>query len=402
MASNSVVSLKVNGLVFYGWKTLRAETGIEQCAGAFELSVMDRWAGLSERWQIYPGDACELQINGKTVITGYIDTARPSFGALAHGIHVSGRDRTMDLIDCAAIYKTGQWKRVKLDKIARDIAEPFDIKVAVTNGVDLGGVFDSFNIEEGERAFETIDRAARMRAVLVSTDGSGRLILSTASSAPSGAALVQGENVLHGELDLSWKERFSEIIIKGQGKGDATDFGAKVAHGKASVKDTSINRYRPLIVIAEQHGKSPTFEARATWEKNVRRGRGTRATVKVQGWTYPTGGVENSESVWTPNMLVEVNLPYLGLHQDLLIAKCSFSLDDSGSFTTLQLVHPGALQLLAGVKGTRLSQKIKGRDGVENNRGAREHARGKKKSDNSGTDTVIDAETGSPVAGGDS
>jgi|GEM_PF-3640608 len=152
-----------------------------------------------------------------------------------------------------------------------------------------------------------------------------------------------------------------------------------------------------MVVIAEQHGTSPTFAARAEWECNVRRGRGTRATVKLQGWTYPANGMPNGEAVWQPNMLVEVDLPFLGLHQDLLIAKCSFLLDESGSFTVLHLAHPGAFQLLVGVKGTQLNQKIKGRNGAESNRGARERARGKRKSGS--TEAVIDAETGSQIGG---
>jgi prophage tail gpP-like protein len=42
------VSLKIGGLTFYGWKSLRAETGVEQCAGAFELGVMDRFSTSGE------------------------------------------------------------------------------------------------------------------------------------------------------------------------------------------------------------------------------------------------------------------------------------------------------------------------------------------------------------------
>jgi prophage tail gpP-like protein len=376
--SSQVVSLKVGGLLFSGWKSLRAEVGIEQCAGAFELGVVDRWAGQDQPWPLKAGDACQLQINGQTVVTGYIDSVRPTFDRQSHGIQVSGRDRTMDLIDCAAIFKTGQWKKSKLDRIARDIATPFGIEVIVAEGADIGAAFDSYHIEEGERAFESIERAARMRAVLVTTDGTGRLILSTPSKAKVGVVLAQGVNVLSASLDISWKERFSEITIKGQGKGSASTFGDKVAHGIAKIKDEAITRYRPLVVIAEQHGLSPTFAARAEWERNVRAGRGTRATVKVQGWTYPTDSAASGEKVWKPNQLVAVDLPYLGLQEDLLIAKCSYSLDESGSFTELHLAHPSAFQLLAGIKGTRLDQKIKGRNGVENNRVAKERARGKR------------------------
>lgn len=392
---SSLVQLKVGGKLFGGWKSLRAEAGIEQCSGAFDLGVTERWAGQSEPWPIKPGDACELLLNQQIIISGYVDTVKPSFDKQSHGIRVSGRDKTMDLIDCAAVHKTGQWKNAKLNKIAADIAKPFGINVVVTHGVDVGAAFDSFNIEEGERAFEAIDRAARMRAVLVMTDGSGRLVLTTASKDKTGRALVQGVNVLHAELELSWKERFSTITVKGQGKGTASEYGDQVAHGKASVTDAAINRYRPLIVIAEQHGKGPTFAARAEWERNVRAGRGTRAVVRVPGWTYAAIGMPDGEAVWQPNMLVEADLRYLGLRQDLLIAKCAYSLDESGSFTELHLADPSAFQLLAGVKGTKLGRKITGVDGLESKR---RHARDKAKKQQDGG-AIIDFSTGSQTGG---
>lgn len=387
---SSLVQLKVGGRLFGGWLSVRVEVGIEQCSGAFELAVADRWSGQSQPWQIMPGEACELQLNGETIVSGYVDTVRPSFDKQSHGIAVSGRDKTMDLIDCAAIYKTGQWKNATLSKIAADIAKPFGIEVVLAPGVDQGAAFDSFNIEEGERAFEAIDRAARMRAVLVMTDGAGRLLLTTASKEKTDRALVQGVNVLQAELDLSWKERYSDITVKGQGKGTAGEYGDQVAHGKASIKDPAITRYRPLIVIAEQHGKGPTFAARAEWERNVRRGRGTRALVKVAGWTYPDPGAPAGETVWKPNKLVEAALPYLGLQQDLLIAKCVYTLGEAGSFTELHLADPSAFQLLGGVKGTKLGRKIEGVNGLEVNR---KHAKDKaKKKQNGGT--TIDAGTG--------
>jgi prophage tail gpP-like protein len=64
--------------------------------------------------------------------------------------------------------------------------------------------------------------------------------------------------------------------------------------------------------------------------------------VKVQGWTYVDESAADGESVWKPNMLVEVDLPYLGLHEDLLISKCHFDLSENGTTTTLELVHPSA------------------------------------------------------------
>lgn len=374
--------LKINGLLFGGWKTLRAEVGIEQCSGAFELGVMDRWAGQASVWEINAGDACELLLANQTIITGYVDGVRPRFDKASHGIRVAGRDKTMDLIDCSAIYKTGQWKGVKLDRIARDIAKPFGIDVIAVG--DMGDAFDSFHIEEGERAFEAIDRAARMRSRLVATDGTGRLIITVASKVKSGATLLEGRNILFAELDVSWKERHSEVIVKGQGKGDEKDFGDKVAHGRASAKDDSIKRYRPLIVIAEHHAKGPTLEQRAKWEVNVRRGRGTRAIVKVQGWLKDDG------TLWKPNELVSIVAPTLYVEEDLLVAKCVYTLGEDGTFTEMHLVHPAAFDILRGVRGTRLDRKIRGADGLEDNR---KHARDKARGDKS-QGAIIDMETG--------
>lgn len=393
---SSLVQLKIGGKLFGGWMSVRAEVGIEQCSGAFELGVIDHWTGQEKPWPIMPGDACELLLNGGTVITGFTDDVRPSFDKFAHGIRVSGRDKTMDLVDCSAVYKTGQWKNATLTRIANDIAQPFGLKVVLAESVNVGAAFDSFNIEEGERAFEAIERAARMRAVLVMTDGAGNLVLTTASKKKIGAALAQGVNVLSAQLELGWKERYSEITVKGQGKGDASSYGAAVAHGKASIKDTSINRYRPLIVIAEHHGKGPTFAARAEWERNVRRGRGTRALVRVQGWTYPDPAGARGETMWRPNVLVGVSLPYLGLQQDLLVAKCVYTLGEEGSVTELHLADPSAFQLLTGVQGTKLGRKIEGANGLEV---SRKHARDRVKKKQAGG-TTIDAGTGEQTGEG--
>lgn len=388
---SDLVQLKVGGRLFGGWKAVRIERGIEQAAGAFELSVTDRWSEQSEPWQIKPGDLCEVLLNGEAMITGYIDDARPSMDKQSHGIYVSGRDKTMDLIDCSAVYKTGQWRGAALDKIAADIASPFGIDVIISPGLNLGGVFDSFNIEEGERAFETIERAARMRGVLVMTDGAGRLLLATASTETTGYALVQKMNVLSAELTLSWKERYNKITVKGQGKGTVDAFGAAVAHGTAGINDDSINRYRPLIVIAEQHGHGPTFAARAEWERNVRRGRGTRAVIRVPGWRYQSNGLPGKLTVWQPNVLVAVDMPYFGLAQNLLIAKCLYTMDErGGSVTELHLADPSAFQVLNGIRGTPLGRRIAGANGLESNRKRAKAAAKTKK----GAGTIIDPATG--------
>ena len=167
--SDGIVEVKVNGGVFSGWESVEIRTGIEQITGTFQLSVTDRWPGQDTPTPILPGSPCEILVDGQTVITGYVDSCDSSFDETTHTVSISGRDKTGDLVDCSAIHKSGQWTNRSLDQIAKDICDPFKIKIIKL--VDVGAVLPPTNIQEGERAFELLDRVARMRAVLLMSDG---------------------------------------------------------------------------------------------------------------------------------------------------------------------------------------------------------------------------------------
>jgi prophage tail gpP-like protein len=352
------VELKINGQKFGGWQSVRIERGIEQIAGTFDLTVTDRWntAQGQQAMQIKPGQACELLVDGATVITGYTDTVKRNYDKAAHSISISGRDRTADLVDCSAIYKSGQWSNKKLEQIAADLCKPFGI--GVITATDTGNKFDVFSIQEGESVFELLERAARMRAVLLMSDGLGNLVITRNGTVKAPAELTEGENILTAEGEFSWKDRFSEYIIKGQAKGDDENFGETVAQPSGSIKDVAITRYRPLVVTAEDQGSNATLKQRADWERNVRAGRGTRATITVWGWDV-------DGKLWTPNTLTRLKSPLLSADLELLIVSVGYALDDSGTLTTLQLAKASAFDTIEGTKQTRLDKKLRKKQGTE-------------------------------------
>lgn len=336
----SKVELRVNGAFYGGWKTIRIERGIEQIAGTFELSVTDRWVEQSALRQINPGQSCQVMIDQAVVITGYVDTVAPQYDKQQHTITVSGRDKTGDLVDCSAIHKSGSWSGRRLDQIAADLCQPFGIKVL--RATDMGGAVLVSAIEESESVFEFLERAARMKAVLLVSDGLGNLVLTRAGSGAPVAMLTEGENILAAKGEFSWKDRHSRYIVKSQGIGDDEFNGALVAHQQAEIGDASITRYRPLIVLAEDQGTGATLGQRAQWERNVRMGRGSRATVTVQGWAH-------EGNLWKPNTMVHLHSPMLYADADLLIASVAFMLDEQGMRSELQLVRREAFDLVAGV-----------------------------------------------------
>jgi prophage tail gpP-like protein len=134
-------------------------------------------------------------------------------------------------------------------------------------------------------------------------------------------------------------------------------WGASVAHIKADAKDEEINRYRPLVVIAEHGAGLGTLKERAEWETKVRMGRGKRGHVDVVGWRTGTDGQEGP--LWTPNTLVYIDSPRLKLDRDMLIVGCDYQMDDKkGRVTKLTFCRPEAFEVIAGIKRGKLGKKI--------------------------------------------
>lgn len=332
------VVLTVNGQQYGGWKKAAVRIGIEQISGSFELEVTERWAGRSEPWPIRHGEACTVQVDGETVITGHVDDVLPQFDATQHGVTVVGRDATGDLVDCSAIAKSSEWQGRTLLQVAEDLARPFGVKVIAET--EVGAPFQRSRLQQGETVFEALERAARMRGVLLVSDGQGNLVITRAGKQRIGTALVQGGNILRGSATFSLRERFSRYVCKGQAPG--SDFSSSEQNAQIESKpaaDGEVKRYRPLIVIAESSSDTRGLNDRALWEAAVRLGRSARPVITVQGWRHADG-------LWRPNRLVQVAAPYFHLDREMLIVSVAYTIGEGGTFTELELCRPEAFQLL--------------------------------------------------------
>lgn len=344
------LELKVGGAIYGGWTSLAVERGIEQLSGSFTLQLTERWPGVDAGRPVKPGQACVVTIGGEPVVTGFIDEVAPTIDASTRTLAVSGRDATADLVDCSAIHGAGQWKGASLARLARDLCTPFKIAVVIDPAVQAlaDKAFPSWNIEEGETVFDCLERAARMRTVLLTTRGDGALFITRPGFDKAQTRLVEGENIISAEGRFTWAERFSEYRVKGQSRDSHTD--------KGTSRDKVVTRYRPLIVLAEDQAAGVTAQQRADWEMTLRAGRSNRATVTVQGWQQGNG-----LPLWQPNLRVGLSSSVLRADGELLVASVSYTLNDSGERTVLSLVDPRAFDRLAGVRATRLKQKFTGK-----------------------------------------
>jgi prophage tail gpP-like protein len=335
MSDADVVTLKVSGQLYEGWTDVTVSKGIRNPAGAFSMEFAERADASGGLLPIRNGEACEVLIGGETVISGWIDSCSPSFSATDRSLKVEGRDKAGDLVDCSALNAPGTWAGRTLVQIASDLLAPFG--VSVTASTDVGDPFKKFALQQGETAWDAIERLARFRGLLAVSTPAGQIDFIRPGAVRAGFTLRQGEHILSASADHDVKDRYGRYILKGQAAGDDADNGISVAGPKAEATDPSVTRYRPLVIVSEEQATLASLTARAGWEASVRAAAGEKVNLNVQGWRDPAG------AIWQANMIMPVEAPWLAVQGDLLIADVTYRLSpSSGSTTTLTCAPPDA------------------------------------------------------------
>ncbi|MBJ9011219.1 phage baseplate assembly protein [Citrobacter koseri] len=329
------VELKVDGKIFSGWTSVTVNRSIETMAGYFDLGVNVQTS--TDLSSLAPGKPFTLSIDGQTVITGYTDGRRRQMGADSMKITIAGRDKTADLIDCAAIYKGGQWKKRTLEQIARDLCQPYGVAVRwELTDAESAAPFTSFTLDHSETVYEALGRAARARGVLITSNAAGDLVFTRADESHSDR-LVLGENLLSVDFDEDYRDRFSEYTVKGHGRsngkvGDTVD-ARTIASQKGTATDSEITRYRPIIILADSKIDAQSATARALREQRRRLAKSVTFEAQLDGWTRSNG------QIWMPNILAEIDASKFAIQTGpLLVSKVVLTLDDrEGVKTTLTL-----------------------------------------------------------------
>lgn len=178
---SSRIELYIGGSIFSGWLTVSVRRSLEHLAGSFELGLM--LPGERIPSALRTGQSLTLRINGQTVISGWLDQVSQRISATRHQISINGRDKTGDLVDCAAIHPGSQWRNRTLAQIAADLCAPFGIAVRwQVNDDTAARPFSSFTLENSETVADALTRAARHRGVLVTSNADGDLVFTQAGN----------------------------------------------------------------------------------------------------------------------------------------------------------------------------------------------------------------------------
>lgn len=327
----------INGIQYAHWKKVSVKASLNDAARSFSLEVAESAGGavaVAASKQIMVNDEVVILLGGEKVLTGYVEQRSVSYSSSDHGVQISGRSKTGDLISSSADIKGGQFLNSDLGQISGRITQDYGIKTIIKG--DIGAPFESEIITQGESGFRFLERLARSRGKALHDDENGDLVLDEIDpDQGSVASLVEGWNILSAQATMSSENQASEVKVKGQSIANDGRNGKDSTQGMATAKDPNVKRYKPKIIVAEGAMTKEELKQRANWEMAKSAADNIKATITVQGWFHDGG-------LWKPGEIYDVKSPMIPCDQPLLCESVEWLQSDDGTFTVLSLVPPNS------------------------------------------------------------
>lgn len=341
------VALEVDGSELAGWTSATVTRSMDQICSAFTLTATepdDQGVRV-----LTPGMTCRVTYGGEPLVTGYIDTVEVAYGAESHEITVAGRSKTKDLVDCSAPPDWAgrnlmQCTEMSVLDIIELLCQPFGIGVVVQGpDVDVARLVPDIQTDhDGASVASVIQDLVDRYAIWLSDTPDGDLALVSDIGTQTANGIVKRKNnptnTLAGRVKRDESNRYSSYTVRGQAKGTDENFGRAAAQISATVEDSGVTRYRPLI-LSGQTDMTPAIAAgQAMKERQSRLASAFEAEYEVVGWKGSAG------ELWRENRTVQVSDDLLSISQPLLVFAVNYQISDNGTRSTLRLILPEAKQ----------------------------------------------------------
>lgn len=379
MTTVTGLMLEIGGQVWTEWSSVDVTRDLDDLSGSFSMMLRDAdrsraaWMAASAATigaAAVAGAAVTISVAGTPVMTGWVDEVGSDVRDGWCALSVAGRDRTCDLVDCAAtVDGPAEYRGLTLAQAVARVCAPYGI--GVRDDVGLTTTWPKLSVDVGETAMSAVEKWTRQAGVLVTSDGVGGLVITRTGATRMQAVLALPGNVLGSSWRISMRERYSDYYVKGQAGGaggsraasvalDAsadplTSDGGGVADAVAAqvatetrgteiaghATDEAVGRYRPLVMMARTDATAPGAQTQAEWAMRVARARAEQIEHQAPGWLAPGTGEH-----WRLNSLIAVQDAYAGWSGDRLIAGVRYAAGDGQpAAATLRLVGPEAYDL---------------------------------------------------------
>ena len=345
--------LEVNGVQYTNFVSASCQIRLDSLSNMFSFEAA---APSGQALPFKGGEACSVIVDGEIVLTGFIEVVSVNYDAGVHTINVSGRDKTGDLLDSTIdkiddIRGDGLTLKILIEKVVAHLG--LDIQVIDEVSPDpFNAAEDIAAPEPGDNAFQFIEKYARKRQVLLTSNSNGDIVIA-ANSGIAADGVVQhsigsnDNNVLSSSFSYDTTGRYNAYkMASGLNPvalnlaGD-TDLASLVSQG-GGVFDTEIRPGRQLILVSESPFSDGNCEKRANWEADIRKARGLIYSATVPA--YRVGG--DSGDLWQTNRVYQIIDDFVGKIEPMLCNSVSFTIDaENGRNTTLGFVGKNAYTL---------------------------------------------------------
>lgn len=353
----------VNGAEYFEWETVQVRLAkYEVPANTFRFTASEREPfGSFAAMRLIPGDKCEIWLDGEKAITGEIVTRQAYYDGTSHTVELQGQGATGRMAESSMVSKTGEWKNIGFDQLARTVASQFGLGVVGTAGSAIK--FPRVSTQPAQSAWELLEPHARASNTVMGETADGQLELGT--NAGGGARLVERKNILNGrEVIHSLKSVGSgEPQMQGGGGGAGSDFktigqapgnddewGAMPTHQRqveTPALTTTFNKgFLAKVGLSEVPAwANKQLQARTNMERDVSDEFQIKVTLQTLSWQRSATLPVRSGGLWKPGEEVVVWSPMLVMYDRKLTLKAvTFSQDDkTGTRSTLELVNAAAL-----------------------------------------------------------
>jgi prophage tail gpP-like protein len=323
------------------WRRLAIHKSLDDICHALEAEIAP-----SERESVRKHDKLEVRYanplvkdsgGARRVATVLVDEVTEEADARRHAVTAAGRSPARDIIDSGW---SADYTEMTLRELARAIGKKFNIVCDTfpTNRGDPTSVVKAFRLEN-ESPWAKLTGEADNQGFIFTSNEAGDLYLwpvPALSGAAWGFHLTEGVNIKNISRQENGSEQYREYIVTGGGK-TVTVKDMTCPAGRVRTIDIT----RPDISEAELRRRAQT---------EMRRRRETRVTVTAPGWGLADelirrlGDTKEKEIFFTPNMLIPVKCPSIGLDANLLIAGVEYEAGPEGFISTVTVANKEAYQ----------------------------------------------------------
>lgn len=356
---NSVV-IEIDGENYEEFKSGSVTRRFDSLCGSFDIkTTKDK---MSE-YNISPNDSCRIFVNGKKVLTGFVEIISPSEDADSSEVSLTGRCKTCDIVDSNLPVPINLSGTFTLVTVANKVIEALGIDCKVINEVpDLKSFTnaDIISSEVDENAFDFLNKYAEKVSVLLITDADGNLVITRGGAGKKKKDDMfineydgENNNILSSSAGYDYTQRFNTYIFCSQANTNTTSSDTKIDINHISQKAVAIDdEIRPSRIFVKKTENSCSAEIckqMADLECNIRRANSLSYQNEIAGYEF------NDGSLFDINTIAHVYDDDCEIDSELVIKSCTYNFGD-GATTSLEFADVDAFTLQATMDS--LTEKV--------------------------------------------